>query len=308
MSFPPLPWRFPAGLLWLASCISVLEGLTCDTHFIAWEINFSILMLGLGRLGRCRHSGKWHLCPVLPFPLNVTPCKVGAQKCCFPLSEMQLFKGHQRELVVCKLAVLSRTRWSVEGEVACALCEHWWNAGGKWWVLGRLCTGNCILIGARGSILCESCSTLQVRMSQVWFVQCTDPFFSVSRRKVLFETGNLLAKQCSKTGSGWSGCQEAFVQVLKLIRKKCISVCNYGDTWALCNTSNEILCVRKTFPYLVIGRSFCGKRQGSSPDSQFPTLLSAFVCLLLMWATWENETTYIKRRLKCKDARWSASR
>lgn len=109
--------------------VSVLEGLTCDTHFIAWEINFSILMLGLGRLGRCRHSGKWHLCPVLPFPLSVAPCRVGAQKCCFPLSEMQLFKGHQRELVVCKLAVLSCTQWSVEGEVACALCEHWRNAG-----------------------------------------------------------------------------------------------------------------------------------------------------------------------------------
>lgn len=58
-------------------------------------------------------------------------------------------------------------------------------------------TGNC-----RDSILCESCSTLQVRMSQVWFAQCTDPFISVSGRKVLFETGNLLAKQCSKTGSG----------------------------------------------------------------------------------------------------------
>lgn len=58
VSLPPLPWTFPAGLLWLASSIPVLGGLTCDAHVIARETNFSILMLQLGRMGRCRHSGK----------------------------------------------------------------------------------------------------------------------------------------------------------------------------------------------------------------------------------------------------------
>lgn len=37
-------------------------------------------------------EGNWLLCPVLPFPLSVAPRKVGAQKCCFALSWMQLFK------------------------------------------------------------------------------------------------------------------------------------------------------------------------------------------------------------------------
>ena len=82
-SFPRLLWGFSAGLIWLAASISVLEGLASDTRFIAWEINFSVLMPGLGGTGRCRHGwkwpvhveeGKWHLrvlCSLLP--LSVAP-------------------------------------------------------------------------------------------------------------------------------------------------------------------------------------------------------------------------------------------
>lgn len=51
----------------------------------------------------------------------------------------------------------------------------------------------------------------------------------------------------------------------------------------ICNTLNEILHIRKTFNILLLAEvSVEEPGKQSSSDSYFPTLLSAFVCLLLM--------------------------
>lgn len=102
--------------------------------------------------------------------------------------------------------------------------------------------------------------------------------------------------------SGWSECREVFGQVLMSRRKIHISVCAIMVMLEhLCNTLNEILCIRH-FYYLVIGRGFCGRGR---KEKQFWFLVFHLaLCLCVSAANVSN----IKMRRPTYQEHWDVKR
>lgn len=103
--------------------------------------------------------------------------------------------------------------------------------------------------------------------------------------------------------SGWSECREVFGQVLMSRRKICISMCAIMVMLEhLCNTLNEILCIRH-FYYLVIGRGFCGRGRKEKQFSWFLVSHLAF-CLCVSAANVSN----IEMRRPTYQEHWDVKR
>lgn len=80
----------------------------------------------------------------------------------------------------------------MEGDVTSVLSTAETFAGEEY-IVEYSCTGRWSLVGAGDSVICESCNTLQVRMSQVCLYSVQTLLFLLSARKVLVEGDNPLA-------------------------------------------------------------------------------------------------------------------
>lgn len=182
-------WAFSTGLIWQASSISVQEGLAWD--FVAWEINFSVLIPDLEDQAQlevtdvCRKREGTSMCSVL---CSSSHC--GATQCGWGGSTEVLLFALIYAVVEEQRSDVQRSCYqlqlSVKADVKCTLSAR------EWCVVESFCTGNCSLVWAADTVFYESWSILPVRMSQILLHRVQTLLFHLSRRTFLFKGGKLL--------------------------------------------------------------------------------------------------------------------